>query len=288
MADDGKTIEWQEMSDTELESHFNPRVACPEAATHLAYFAAESAAARSRPDMRRNFSYGDRPREVYVIFPGPVGGPMHVFVHGGYWRALSKDDHRFVAGPFVGAGGTVVLINYPLCPDVTLDSLAASVMRGIAHAATHAADYGATTDGVHVSGHSAGAHLSAIAAAHDWTQYGLPADLIRSATLLSGIFDPRATQRLSINAEIGLTDEVAARNNILTEAYAPRDGIDLLLAAGGDEPAAWIAQSTSYAAMHGVTREVILPEGCNHFTLMQEVANARSHLTRTMLSMMGL
>ena len=280
--------DWQQMTDDEVERHFNPRVAAPDAGKHLEHFIAESAAARARQDMRRNIAYGPHPREVYDIFPGPVGGPMHVFVHGGYWRALSKEEHSFVAEPFAGAGATVVLINYPLCPEVTLDGLVESVMRGIAHAALHATDYGAAADAMHISGHSAGAHLCAVAVAHDWTTHGLPADLIRSATLLSGIFDPRAAMRTTINAEIGLTADVAARNNILTGAFAPHSGIDILLAAGGDEPDAWIAQSTSYAAMHGVTRDVMLVPGANHFTLMEEVANPKSPLTRTMLLMMGL
>lgn len=281
--------DWQQMSDEEVERHFNPRVASPDAAQHLEYFISESAAARSRQDMRRNVSYGPHPREVYDIFPGPVGSPMHVFIHGGYWRALSKDEHSFVAEPFAGAGATVVLINYPLCPEVTLDGLVDSVMRGIAHAAQHAADYGASTDnGIHLSGHSAGAHLCAVAVAHDWTTHGLPANLIRSATLLSGIFDPRAAMRTTINAEIGLTAEVAARNNILTDSFSPRSGIDLLVAAGGDEPDGWIDQSNSYARLHGVAREVMLVPGTNHFTLMEAVADPKSALTRTMLSMMGL
>ena len=280
--------DWQQMSDEEVERHFNPRVAAPDAAQHLEHFISESAAARSRQDMRRNVSYGPHPREVYDIFPGPVGSPMHVFIHGGYWRALSKDEHSFVAEPFAGAGATVVLINYPLCPEVTLDGLVDSVMRGIAHAAQHAADYGASTDGIHLSGHSAGAHLCAVAVAHDWTTHGLPADLIRSATLLSGIFDPRAAMRTTINAEIGLTAEVAARNNTLTDSFSPRSGIDLLVAAGGDEPDGWIDQSNSYARLHGVAREVMLVPGTNHFTLMEAVADPKSALTRTMLSMMGL
>lgn len=280
--------DWQQMGDDEVERHFNPRVASPDAAAHLEHFISESAAARERQDMRRNVAYGPHAREVYDIFPGPVGGPLHIFIHGGYWRALSKDEHSFVAEPFAGAGATVVLINYPLCPEVTLDGLVDSVMRGIAHAAQHAGDYGASTDGVHLSGHSAGAHLSAVAVAHDWTAHGLPADLIRSAVLLSGIFDPRAAMRTTINAEIGLTADVAARNNILTDSYAPRPGIDLLVAAGGDEPEGWIDQSHSYAAMHGVKRDVMLVQGTNHFTLMEAVANPKSDLTRTMLSMMGL
>ncbi|MDF1735289.1 MAG: alpha/beta hydrolase [Minwuia sp.] len=280
--------DWQQMSDEEVERHFNPRVAAPDAASHLEHFISESAAARSRQDMRRNISYGPHPREVYDIFPGPVGSPMHVFIHGGYWRALSKDEHSFVAEPFAGAGATVVLINYPLCPEVTLDGLVDSVMRGVAHAARHAADYGASTDGIHLSGHSAGAHLCAVAVAQDWSGHDLPADLIRSATLLSGIFDPRAAMRTTINAEIGLTAEVAARNNILTDGFSPRNGIDLLVAAGGDEPDGWIGQSSAYARMHGVTRPVMLVPGTNHFTLMEAVADPKSDLTRTMLSMMGL
>jgi len=240
--------DWQQMSDEEVERHFNPRVAAPDAAQHLEHFISESAAARSRQDMRRNVSYGPHPREVYDIFPGPVGSPMHVFIHGGYWRALSKDEHSFVAEPFAGAGATVVLINYPLCPEVTLDGLVDSVMRGIAHAAQHAADYGASTDGIHLSGHSAGAHLCAVAVAHDWTTHGLPADLIRSATLLSGIFDPRAAMRTTINAEIGLTAEVDRSRYQDLDECAPFDVVTARAVGGYEDLLEW-------------TRARLAPEG---------------------------
>ncbi|WP_164516366.1 alpha/beta hydrolase [Minwuia thermotolerans] len=279
---------WQDWSDEEMERNFNPRVAAPDAADLLAGFVEKAAQARRNLDMRRNIAYGGHPREVYDVFPGIVGGPMHVFIHGGYWRALSKDEHSFVAQPLNGAGATVVLINYPLCPEVTLESLADSVMRGIAHAAKRAADYGADPARVHLSGHSAGAHLSAIAAARDWTGDGLEADLIKSATLLSGVFDPAVAMRTTINADIGLDDAQARRMNVLQAGFRPLPHVDVLLAAGGAEPDGWIRQSTDYRDMFDIEREVMLPEGANHFTLLDHVTDPKDPLGRAMLALMDL
>jgi acetyl esterase/lipase len=44
------------------------------------------------------------------------GAPVLVFIHGGYWRALDKSDHSFVAPAFNAQGATVVVPNYALCP----------------------------------------------------------------------------------------------------------------------------------------------------------------------------
>ncbi|WP_417519997.1 alpha/beta hydrolase [Minwuia sp.] len=278
---------WSDWDDEKIERHFNPRVAAPTAGDHLADFTERAAQTRQRYDMRRNISYGDHPREVYDLFPGVIGGPMHIFIHGGYWRALSKDEHSFVAPPFNAAGATVVMMNYPLCPEVTLGELVSATMRGIAHAAVRADSYGASPDRIHVSGHSAGAHLAAVAASRDWTGDKLPADLIRSATLLSGIFDPRVAMRTSINAEIGLDQSQAEQNNILTDRFRPLPHVEILLAAGGAEPDGWIRQSTDYREMFDVTRAVMLPEGANHFTLLDHVADPRADLCRAMLKLMA-
>lgn len=279
---------WQDWSDEDMERSFNPRVSAPDAADLLAAYAERAAATRRNFDMRRNIAYGEHPREVYDVFPGVVGAPMHIFIHGGYWRALSKDEHSFIAAPFNGAGATVVLINYPLCPEVSLDALAESTMQGVAHAVRNAAEYGADPARVHLSGHSAGAHLSAIAAARDWTGDGLPADVIKSATLLSGVFDPHVAMRTSINAEIGLDEGQASRMNVMQEAFRPKPHVDILLAAGGAEPDGWIRQSTDYRDMFDVPREVMLPEGANHFTLLDHVTDTKDPLGRAMLALMGL
>lgn len=39
---------------------------------------------------------------------------MLIFIHGGYWRALDKSNHSFVA-PAFNAHGATVAPNYALC-----------------------------------------------------------------------------------------------------------------------------------------------------------------------------
>jgi arylformamidase len=278
---------WADWTDAQMEANFSPRKAVPGIEQHLEDFANRAAETRRFYDMRRNIAYGDHPREIYDVFPGIIGGPMHIFIHGGYWRALSKDDHSFVAPPFNAAGATVVMMNYPLCPEVTLSSLVASVMKGVAHAISNAADYGASPDRVHVSGHSAGGHLTAMAAAHDWTAYGLPVDAIKTAAPLSGIFDPRATRRIALNQEIGLDEKEAEANNVLSAGFAPLPHVRVLVAAGGAEPEGWIAQSKEYHRMFGVEAPVLLPDGANHFTLLDHVADPKADLCKAMLALMA-
>ena len=277
---------WQQMDTATLEQHFNPRIAVPDAPDHLQRLAGLASAARARMDMRRNISYGAHPREVYDLISGPFGGPLHIFIHGGYWRALSKDEHHFVAEPLAGAGATVVMLNYPLCPDVTLSQLVAAVIRGVAHAIRNAGEYGADAARVHVSGHSAGAHLAAMVAAHDWPAEGLENNVIRSATLLSGIFDPRPTLQVSVNEEIGLTMAEAEANNALN--HPPRPDCDVLVGVGGDEPPGWQRQSADYRDTNNITRPLMQVAGTNHFTLLDEMTDPHSELVTTMTGMMGL
>src|SRR5690606_27719076 len=85
-------------------------------------------AARSREvgrsaRVRRNVSDGAGPRETMdIFFPArpAQGAPLHVFIHGGYWRAGSKEDHWLVAAPVLKAGGIACLLTYDLMPGARL------------------------------------------------------------------------------------------------------------------------------------------------------------------------
>ena len=97
---------------------------------------------------------------------------MHVYFHGGYWRAQDKANFAHVARTLVGEGICTVIANYDLCPAVTLDGTVESALRALAWTWRHARDYGGDPDRLTVSGHSAGAHLCAMALAHDWAAAG--------------------------------------------------------------------------------------------------------------------
>ena len=145
----------------------------------------------------------------------------------------------------MGKGICAAIANYDLCPAVTLDGTVDSALRAIAWTWRHARAYGGDPDRLTLSGHSAGAHLCAMALAHDWTAAGLPADVIKGAVPVSGIFDPEPAMHTTVNAEIGLTEEIARRNDALR--LAPRVRCPVELFVGGDEPADWIRQSELYA-----------------------------------------
>ena len=206
---------------------------------------------------------------------------MHVFFHGGYWRAQDKANFAHVAKTLVGEGICAAIANYDLCPAVTLDGTVDSALRAIAWTWRHAREYGGDPDRLTLSGHSAGAHLCAMALAHDWTAAGLPADVIKGAVPVSGIFDPEPAMHTTVNAEIGLTAEIARRNNALR--LAPRVRCPVKLFVGGDEPTDWIRQSELYAEhlrQHGLAAELTVVPGAHHFDILDQYVDPTSPIVR--------
>src|SRR5580693_9188988 len=50
--------------------------------------------------------------DVFLPYSDPPGASIHVFFHGGYWRAFDKADYSFVARPIVARGAIAVIANY--------------------------------------------------------------------------------------------------------------------------------------------------------------------------------
>ena len=81
-----------------LESQYNNRVRVPDHAQVLARWAQASAMVRERSVAHLDVAYGAGAGESLDVFPADApGAPVLVFIHGGYWRALDKSDHSFVA-----------------------------------------------------------------------------------------------------------------------------------------------------------------------------------------------
>ena len=109
----------------------------PDSVQHLQRWAAQSAEVRRSHDCALDIAYGDQPGERLDVFPaGHPGAPVLVFIHGGYWRALDKSDHSFVAPAFTRDGACVVIPNYALCPAVTVPQITLQVARAVAWTAT--------------------------------------------------------------------------------------------------------------------------------------------------------
>jgi arylformamidase len=276
-----------------LDKAYNARGPIEEKFTneYLPSFGKLSEAARKKLPCRRDVAYGPHRDEVCDIFPAArPGAPLHLFLHGGYWRMLTKNEAAFVALALQPAGATVMVNTYSLCPGVHLDVIVRQCQAFIAWAWRNAGFYNADANRLFISGHSAGGHLVGMMLATDWAaDYGLPADVIKGATAVSGLYDLRPLTRAYIREWLQLSPEQTARNSPLQRL--PVHPSPVILAVGGSEPEGFVSQTRAYRAMlqaRGVPVTTVDLPGMDHFAAWNEIMNPEAPLTRAVLAQMGL
>src|SRR5690606_27243239 len=174
------------MAEIEYEAEYNNRRRVPESAQIMARWAEQSARVRSSVPCELDQPYGPGPRHRYDLFV-PGGGPgdeapLVVYIHGGYWQRGDRADYSFVAEALVGKGAAVALPSYTLCPEATVAQITDEMRQFVRAIWTRMNRRPA------IVGHSAGGHLAAALMATDWTKYDLPADAVRAAYSISGVF----------------------------------------------------------------------------------------------------
>ena len=107
-----------------INLQYLPRLTVKNVDGYLERSARRSARVRATLRCHIDVPYGDTPGQKLDIFVAArKNAPVHVFIHGGYWRALDKHIYSHVAAPLVAAGATVVLPNYDLCPRVRITDI---------------------------------------------------------------------------------------------------------------------------------------------------------------------
>jgi arylformamidase len=272
-----------------VERGYNNRAAVPEHPQWLAWFAETSAAARARLSPRLDLRYGPGPKETLDLFlPGGAARATLVFIHGGYWRALDKSDFSYVAVPFLAQGIAVAVVNYDLCPDVTIAAIVDECRRAMAWLAREGDAQGAPSRRVVVAGHSAGGHLVAMLFATDWAAAGLPPAAIAGGVTLSGVHDLAPLLLFSFNADFKLDEAEAARVSPIR--LRPRTKAPLLVAVGADETSEFLRQSRILwdawpdSRPPGDAAPLIVPAR-DHFSVVADYGNPDSELVRRTLAL---
>lgn len=275
----------------QMEFQFNPRVAVKEYPEFVAQRDQASVSARLRLRSHCNVRYGESPRSLLDIFPaGERKAPVQFYIHGGYWRSGSKDAYSFLAEPFVKAGVTMVLLEYDLCPSVTVEDIVQQVRAAIAWTYRHIAEYGGDPNRLYLSGSSAGGHLVAMALAYDWySRQGLPRDVIKGAVAVTGVYDLEPVFFVSVNDEIRLTPRIA--REYCPMLIPPLGNTPLIIAVGGSETSGWIQMSKDFFAVcekRGIDCRYLEVPGAHHFSVSAQLADPNGILSRAVLSQMAL
>jgi arylformamidase len=274
-----------------FDEQYNNRVRIPEHPAILSHWFNASADARASHPGLIEVAYGPAPRERLDVFPATSpGSPVLVYLHGGYWRALDKRDQSFVAPPFVAAGAMVVLPDYALCPAVTVEHIVLQTVQALAWVHRRASSYGGDPQRIVVAGHSAGGHLATMLLACDWQAVApdLPADLVKAALSISGLYDLEPLRHTPfLAADLGLTKASALR---LSPAFMPAPRGSLVTVVGGDESEEFLRQSALIATAWGpgtvVASERVAHR--NHMNVLHALPDPDSRTHSLALRLLGI
>jgi len=274
----------------EMEYQYNPRESVPEYPELARVRAVQAKKVRDSAKSWLNIAYGDSPREQLDIYAADrPNGAVLIYIHGGYWRSGSKEDNCNFVPTFTEHGATVVLVEYDLCPQVTVTDIVRQTRASIAWVYKSITRYGGDPSKIYVSGHSAGGHLTSMALANDWTKEGMPSDCIKGAVVTSGVYDLDMVMKISVQEQVRLTPAVAKLNSPFENP--PRVKCPLVVAVGSAEPNGWQQMSKDYfdyVNQQGLNAEYLVVPGANHYTMSEKLLDATNPLTQAMIRQMGI
>jgi arylformamidase len=266
----------------DLAAEYNNRALVPDHPRIIIDWHADAKAYRERAKGELDIAYGARPRNVLDIFQpdGDRGGPLVVFIHGGYWKSFDKSMFSHMASGANANGLTVAIPSYTLCPEVTIPDIVDELRQSCLFLHKR---FGRQ---LLVSGHSAGGHLAACMAATDWTHYGAPADMVKACFSISGVFDLRPLLATPHNEELRLTPAHALLASPLFWPLPNRVALESWV--GAEESFEFLRQARSLAAAWaglGMPSGYIEVAGENHFSVPRGLADSASEMTKRLVEL---
>lgn len=265
-----------------MEQQYNNRARVPEHLQIMEEWARQAATFRTEhAGAILDIAYGPGQRNTYDLFPAASGttaqGLTALFIHGGYWQALEKSSFSHMARGLNARGFDVTVANYSLCPEVRVSDIVSEIQKIAGHV------YKTHGRRLLVVGHSAGGHLAATLMATNWSERGLPTDLVPAAMPISGLFDLSPLIETSINNALALdSNEASAVSPI---KWSRPDAGRYCAVVGGEESDEYLRQSRLLVeTWSGLNLRGVLnvQSGANHFTVINPLADPGSPLTATL------
>jgi len=266
---------WQDLSDAEREQQYSPSSCLPDGdyqpfvAAYRDRSDAVGAEIKKRSDAQMTeVRYGAAASQtIDVVVPLGVNlPPILVFIHGGYWQELSKQDSRFPAVNCLELGWAYAALDYTLAPVASLDEIVDECCTAITKLGESADQLGFDPARIVVAGSSAGAHLAAMVALDETIE-------IAGTVLVSGVFELAPLVGTGINEAVGLDLDGAHRNSPLRkviERFPPT-----ILACGAIETDQFKAQTAAFARyLEAAGTPIVQVEvpGRNHFDIVFDLA----------------
>lgn len=277
----------RELTDEELDVAYNVRrKAGPELFDrHMARYRSMSEEAVDGLPGHPGIVYDEASGERLDVWgTGPDGlRPVFVYLHGGYWVALSRAESSFMARALGEEGVATVVPDYTLAPAATLEEIVRQVRASVAWVHRHGREHGLDPDRIVVGGSSAGGHLTGMTMVGGWQEpLGLPGDVVKAAMPFSGLFDIRPLTRVYVNQWVNLDVRRAAA---LSPSLLPAGRrCPAVVAVAEHDGTGFLAQSRLFHPHWGAGELMVVPDR-DHFDVVLDLAHPGSAAFRALLSL---
>lgn len=281
------------MDQVELDAAYDQIFYSPLQGQVIKRYAITSEEVRRHIGDPQRVAYGPtEPEKLDIYRTKAANAPVFVFIHGGAWRGGAAKNYGFPAEMFVKAGAHYVALDFVAIgeADGDLRRMAEQVRRGIAWVYKNAGSFGGDPNRLYIGGHSSGGHLCGVALVTDWQKdFGLPADAVKGAVSMSGMYDLKAVRLSKRSSYVKFTDE-------MEDAMSSQRHLGLLRAPvivtyGTNETPEFQRQSRDFAAAvkaAGKPVELVVAESYNHFEMAESLGNPYGPNGRAALALMKL
>jgi arylformamidase len=285
-------IVWLNMDQQELDDAYDQIVYAPNRDQIGKRRHANSAAALLRIGKPERYPYGPTPIEGLDVYrTAKPNAPVAIFVHGGAWRNGAASEFTVLAEPFVQLGAHFVVLDFTNVDAAggSLFPMVEQVRRAVGWVFRNAEKFRGNRDRLYLISHSSGSHLAGCTVTHDWAKDALPLDILKGATLSSGMYDLKPVRLSKRSKYVNFTDEMEQQLSAmrhLDHLHTP-----LVLSYGTYETPEFQRQTRDFAAAvkaAGKPVELLVGEGYNHFEMLETLANPYGLLGRAVLQQIGL
>ncbi len=252
------------------------------------YRMAEAKTMAVRKELRHELDvpYGKDPKQrLDLYFPKAKtsNAPVLLFLHGGGFREGDRKQYGYVGEPFAKHGVITVVASYRLTPAFTHPAQPDDAKAIVGWIHKNIARYGGDPNAIYISGHSAGAILTAdVGVDLAWLDaLKVPRSAVRGIVPISGSYDLRNSKRF----EYLPTPDAEEKASALLHVNAPAP---VAIVAYGSleerlkEPSAALAKAL---AAKGAKAKTLNLEGKDHATAVWELSDENSTLTQAILAM---
>jgi acetyl esterase/lipase len=197
-----------------------------------------------------------------------------VFFYGGSWNSGDRALYGFAGRALAERGYIVVIPDYRLVPEVRYPGFVEDGAAVVTWVQREIARFGGNPNRIHLTGHSAGAHIAALLTldAHWLRHSGAPADSIRSFAGLAGPYDFLPFTSDAARAAFGQMPDPKPSQPI---TYARGDAAPMLLLTGSADTTVKPRNSKALAAAQTRARakaQAMLYEGLGHSDIVMALA----------------